>query len=57
MNNQNQIAVAECGNNRVSMFSSDGTHLRSFGRYGGNQGEFMGPGGIAFDNDGNIILH
>ena len=56
VNNQNQIAVTEQGNHRVSVFSSDGTHLRSFGRYGGNQGEFMGPGGIAFDNDGNIIV-
>ena len=56
VNNQNQIAVAECGNNRVSMFSSDGTHLRSFGRYGGNQGEFNWPRGIAFDKNGNIIV-
>ena len=56
VNNQNQIAVTELGNNRVSVFSSDGTHLRSFGRLGGNQGEFDWPGGIAFDNNGNIIV-
>ena len=31
VNNQNQIAVTEWGNSRVSVFSSDGTHLRSFG--------------------------
>jgi len=56
VNNQNQIAVTEVGNHRVSVFSSDGTHLRSFGRQGGNQGEFRCPTGIAFDNNGNIIV-
>ena len=34
VNDQDEIAVTELGNNRVSVFSSDGTHLRSFGRQG-----------------------
>jgi len=55
VNNQNQIAVTEHGNNRVFVFSSDGTPLISFGRLGG-QGEFRRPAGIAFDNNGNIIV-
>ena len=38
------------------MFSSDGTHLRSFGRKGQNNGEFQGPKGIAFDSHGNIVV-
>ena len=41
---------------RVLVFSSDGTHLGSFGREGRNQGEFERPTGIAFDNNGNIIM-
>ena len=56
VNNRNEIAVTELGNVRVSVFSSDGTHLRSFGRAGRNQGEFNCPSGIAFDNNGNIIV-
>ena len=56
VNNRNEIAVTEIFNHRVSLFSSDGTHLRSFGRGGCNQGEFNLPSGITFNNDGNIIV-
>ena len=56
VNNRNEIAVTEFHNHRVSVFSSDGTHLRSFGRQGRNPGEFNFPTGIAFDNNGNIIV-
>ena len=56
VNNRNQIAVIELFKHRLSVFSSDGTHLRSFGRKGGNQGEFNYPSGITFDNNGNIIV-
>ena len=56
VNNRNDIAVTEHVNHRVSVFSSDGTHLRSFGRKGRNKGEFKSPTGIAFDNNGNIIV-
>ena len=49
--------MTDCWNHRVSVFSSDGTHLRSFGRYGmNNNGEFQGPEGIAFDSHGNIVV-
>ena len=34
VNDHDEIAVTEFCNNRVSVFSSDGTHLRSFGREG-----------------------
>ena len=56
VNNRNEIAVTELNNHRVSVFSSDGTHLKSFGRRGRNQCEFICPTGIAFDNNGNIIV-
>ena len=49
MNDQDEIAVAEFLNHRVSVFSSDGTHLRSFGREGKKNGEFIYPTGIAVD--------
>ena len=56
VNDRDEIAVAECWNHRVSVFSSDGTHLRSFGRRGKNNGEFQFPAGIAFDSHGNIVV-
>ena len=56
VNDRDEIAVTELWNNRVSLFSSDGTHLRSFGRKGENNSEFNAPSGIAFDSLGNIIV-
>ena len=49
VNERNEIAVTDNGNNRVQLFSSDGTYLRSFGTKGDKQGEFNFPCGIAFD--------
>ena len=48
--------MTDWGNHRVSVFSSDGTHLRSFGRVGNNNGEFRYPEGIALDSHGNIVV-
>ena len=56
VNDQDEIAVTELGNSRVSVFSSDGTHLRSFGRWGKNNDEFYYPTGITFDSHGNIVV-
>jgi len=57
VNERNEIAVTEYGNQRIQVFSSDGTYLRSFGRFGNNQGEFYSPAGIAFDpKNGNILV-
>ena len=56
VNDRDEIAVAEIWNGRVSVFSSNGTHLRSFGSEGQNNGEFNQPSGIAFDSLGNIVV-
>jgi len=56
VNKSDEIAVTDEGNNRIQIFSSDGTYLRSFGRKGDKQGEFNYPVGIAFDNNDHIIL-
>ena len=56
VNKRNEIAVTETGNNRIQIFSSDGTYLRSFGRKGDKQGELNWPAGIAFDKNGHIIV-
>ena len=56
VNERNEIAVTDVGNNRIQVFSSDGTVIRSFGTKGDKQGEFYYPRGIAFDKNGNIIV-
>ena len=56
VNDRDEIAVTEPNTNRVSVFSSDGTHLRSFGRGGKNNSEFNQPSGIAFDSLCNTVV-
>ena len=56
VNERDEIAVTDAGNNRIQIFSSDGTVVRSFGTKGDKQGEFDFPCGIAFDKNGNIIV-
>ena len=56
VNEHNEIAVTEFNNNRVQIFSSDGTYLRSFGSMGDQEGEFNEPTGIAYLNNGNIVV-
>ena len=56
VNERNEIAVTDNGNNRIQLFNSDGTFLRSFGRRGDKSGEFNFPCGIGFDKNDNIIV-
>jgi len=56
VNERDEIAVTDMGNNRVQLFSSDGTYLRSFGRKGDKHGEFDSLTGIAFDIKNENIL-
>ena len=56
VNERDEIAVTDSNNNRVQVFSSDGTHLRSFGRKGDKQGEFNFLVGIAFDKNRRSIV-
>ena len=56
VNERNEIAVTDRDNNRVQIFSSDGTYLRSFGSKGDQEGEFDDPTGIAYLNNENIVV-
>ena len=56
VNERNEIAVTVITNQKVQIFSSDGTYLRSFGRDGNQEGEFIRPTGIAYLNNGNIVV-
>ncbi|XP_068738534.1 E3 ubiquitin-protein ligase TRIM71-like [Montipora capricornis] len=55
VNDKDEIAVSEFSKHRVQIFTSNGTHLRSFGKKGNQQGEFNFPAGIAF-HDNKIIV-
>ena len=56
VNERNEIAVSETGNDRIQVFSSNGNLIRNFGRKGYKQGEFNFPAGIAFHNDNIIVV-
>jgi len=49
-----EIYVTDTGNERVQVFSSDGTFLRAFGGYGSVPGKLLEPVGIAIGPDGNV---
>ena len=56
VNERNEIAVTDNGNNRIQVFNSEGTYLRTFGRKGDKNGEFHFPCGISFDKNDNIMV-
>ena len=55
VNEQDEIAVSDAGNHKIHLFKSDGTHIRSFGRKGAQNGEFDFPSGTAYIGD-NIFV-
>jgi DNA-binding beta-propeller fold protein YncE len=50
--------VADTGNNRIQVFSSNGTFITKWGgQYGGRDGEMRSPAGIALDSSsGNVYV-
>src|SRR5699024_3333338 len=48
------IYVTDTGNERVQVFSKDGTFLRAFGGYGSDEGQLIEPTGIVAGPKGNI---
>ena len=56
VNQRGEIIVAENSGHCISIFSSKGEKLRSFGSYGSGHGQFSRPRGVAVDDDGNILV-
>src|SRR5918994_2185492 len=50
------VYVADTGNNRIQVFSSNGTFESVVGRYGARNGTFNNPEGIAVDQAGNVYV-
>jgi hypothetical protein len=48
------IAVGEGGNHRVQLFDASGRSLRTIGRLGRGEGQFVNPAGVAVDGEHRI---
>ena len=56
INQKGEVLITEEGGHCVSVFSSSGEKLRSFGKFGSEPGQFNIPCGLAMDGKGNILL-
>jgi tripartite motif-containing protein 71 len=50
------VYVADTANNRIQVFSSNGTFISIWGRYGERNGTFSHPQGVAIDQEGNVYV-
>ena len=50
------VYVAEGGNHRISVFTTDGVFIRHIGHQGSGEGEFNNPYGITVDMLGNLYV-
>jgi glucose/arabinose dehydrogenase/plastocyanin/sugar lactone lactonase YvrE len=51
------VYVADTANNRIQVFSSNGTFISEWGGdYGSGEGEMRSPAGIALDQEGNVYV-
>jgi aldose sugar dehydrogenase len=53
---EGNVYVADTGNNRIQIFSSNGTYITGWGRYSYEDGEMRFPEGIAVDQEGNVYV-
>lgn len=53
---QGRIYIADTGNQRILVFSSQGKFLFKFGRKGTNPGEFINPLGVTVDKNNKIYV-
>ena len=56
VNQRGDIIVVENSGHCISIFSSIGEKIRTFGSKGSAQGQFNEPRGVAVDGDGNILV-
>ena len=50
------VYVADYGNHRIQVFTSDGEFVTKWGDEGGQQGQFQEPGDVAVDSSGNVYV-
>ena len=55
-NSKGHIIVVENGASCISVFTTEGEKIQSFGSRGSANGQFSNPTGVAVDNDDNIYI-
>ncbi len=56
VNQRGEVVVTECIGHCVSVFSTSGKRLQSFGKQGSDQGQFNNPHAVAVDGEENILV-
>lgn len=56
LSHSGDIIVSDSGNHCVKLFDRHGDHVKTFGKYGVNDGELKFPHGICTDSQDNIIV-
>ena len=51
-----EIIVAECNANRITILNKEGKKVKSFGIEGTKEGQFTYPRGVAISHDGHILV-
>ena len=51
-----EVVVSEYWNHRISVYSRERKHIRSFGSKGPNKGQFYYPHGVAITSDNHILI-
>ena len=56
VSNSGEVVVSECSNHRISVYSRNGKHIRSFGSLGSNEGKFHYPNDAAVTSGSHILI-
>ena len=51
VSNSGEVVMSEFYSHRISVYSREGKHIRSFGIKGSNKGQFQHPHGVAITSD------
>jgi DNA-binding beta-propeller fold protein YncE len=55
-NSEDQLIVTDIGKSQVHIFNQDGSHIRTFGYWGSDNGLFANPYGVCVDSKRNILV-
>ena len=56
VSNIGEVVVSERRNHRISVYSREGIHIRSFGLKGSKEGQFYYSNGLAITSDNHILI-
>ena len=56
VSNSGEVVMSEFYSHRISVYSREGKHIRSFGITGSNKGQFQHPHGVAITSDNHILI-